>query len=202
MQLLNDLGMAGAPERATVSGRANGTTWTVDQIKPDPASGNYFSEVNADNIKNYKMIYSDNPTGPVFTNAPDGPNKKLIFQAYMDNGGAWAGQHSASDFENGGKWSWFQDNVAGGWFVDHNGETTPGTIAWQAGFADHPILKGLATPWNTQDEWYVMNRDIEAVPGFKILAKVTTVGTNNYPNATLRPAVWIKENAKGGRAFY
>jgi len=41
-----------------------------------------------------------------------------------------------------------------------------------------------------------------AVPGFKILAKVTV--TNSSKGTTPRPAVWVTENAngKGGRAFY
>ena len=45
------------------------------------------------------MFYSNNPTGPVFTNAPSGAQKKQIFVDYWNNGGAWAGQHSATDFE-------------------------------------------------------------------------------------------------------
>ena len=45
-----------------------------------------------------------------------------------------------------------------------------------------------------------MNRNIEAVAGFKILAKVTV--TNSSKGTTPRPAVWITENAKGGRGFY
>ena len=47
-----------------------------------------------------------------------------------------------------------------------------------------------------------MNRNIEAVPGFKVLAKVTV--TNSSKGTTPRPAVWVTENAnaKGGRAFY
>ena len=200
--MLNDLSKAEAPERATIPGLAADSTWTVDQINPDPSAANYFSEVTAENFAKYDMIYSNNPTGPVFTNAPDGANKKIVFQNYMDNGGGWAGQHSATDFENNSRWGWFDDHVAGGWFVDHNGETTPGTIAWQPAFATHPIVKGLLSPWNAQDEWYIMNRDIEAIPGFKILAKVTTSGTDKNPAATQRPAVWITENAKGGRTFY
>ncbi len=201
-EMLNALGTAAAPERGTVPGLAADSTWTVDQINPDPKAANYFAEVTADNFKNYDMIYSNNPTGPVFTNAPDGANKKIVFQNYMDNGGGWAGQHSATDFENNNKWTWFDDHVAGGWFTDHDGDGTPGTVAWQTGFTDHPILKGLASPWNTSDEWYIMNRNIEAVPGFKVLAKVT-VSTSSKPNgAQPRPAVWITENDKGGRGFY
>ena len=74
---------------------------------------------------------------------------------------------------NNNSWTWFQDNIDGGWFVDHDPPLTPGTVNWQTDQVNHPILKGLPSPWSTSDEWYVMNRNIEAVPGFKILAKVT-----------------------------
>ena len=148
------------------------------------------------------MFYSNNPTGPVFTNAPSGAQKKQIFVDYWNNGGSWAGQHSATDFENNNRWTWFNDNIDGGWFVDHDNQLTPGTVNTQTDQVNHPIMKGLPSPWSTSDEWYVMNRNIEAVPGFKILAKVTV--TNSSKGTTPRPAVWVTENAnaKGGRAFY
>ena len=79
---------------------------------------------------------------------------------------------------------------------------TPGTVNWQPDEVNHPILKGLPSPWNTSDEWYLMNRNVEAVPGFRVLAKVTV--TNSSKGTTPRPAVWVTENAngKGGRSFY
>ena len=200
LSMLQALGQANAPERAKIAGLAADTTWTIDQISPDTTKSTYFSEVTADNLKNYEMFYSNNPTGPVFTNAPSGAQKKQIFVDYWNNGGAWAGQHSASDFENNNKWTWFQDNIDGGWFVDHDNPLTPGTVNWQSDQVNHPILKGLPSPWSTSDEWYIMNRNIEAVPGFKVLAKVTV--TNSSKGTTPRPAVWVTENAKGGRAFY
>jgi type 1 glutamine amidotransferase len=201
-QLLNDLGQASAPERAGITGLAPDATWTVDQMVRDPAAPNYFSEISAENLAQYDVVFSNNPTGPVFTNAPDGANKKAIFQTWYEGGGGWAGQHSATDFENNSRWTWWNDNVAGGWFVDHDDVNTPGTITWQTQFAEHPILKGLPSPWNTSEEWYIMNRNIEAVPGFNILAKVT-VSNSSIPNGTQpRPAIWVTENANGGRAFY
>jgi len=199
--MLNDLGKATAPERATITGLAADTTWTVDHMGTDPKAANYFSEMTAENLAKYDILYSNNPTGPVFTQAPDGANKKMVFQTWFDGGGSWAGQHSATDFENNSRWTWWDDHVAGGWFVDHDGPTTPGTISWQSQYADHPIVKGLTSPWNTSDEWYIMNRDIESVPGFKILGKVT-VSTSSKPNgAQPRPAVWITDTGKG-RGFY
>jgi len=193
-QLLSDLGQASAPERAKISGLAPDTTWTVDQMGADPAAANYFSEITAENLATYDVVYSNNPTGPVFTNAPDGANKKLVFQTWFENGGGWAGQHSATDFENNSRWTWWDDHVAGGWFTDHDNDNTPGTVSWQTQFVEHPILKGLPSPWNTSDEWYIMNRNIEAVPGFNILAKVTVSNSSKPNGAQPRPAIWTTEN--------
>ena len=200
LQMLIDLGKQTAPERTKIPGLAPDSTWTVDQIASDPSKPGYFSEVTAANLKNYELFYSDNPNGPVFTDAPGSAQKKQAFVDYWMNGGSWAGQHSATDFEKNGQWTWFQDNVNGGWFVDHDFETTNGTVTWQAEYVNHPILKGLTSPWSVADEWYIMNRNIEAVNGFRVLAKVTV---SSSPKGTSpRPAVWITENGNGGRAFY
>ena len=201
-KMLQDLGKATAPERAKITGLGADTTWTVDQMGSTPSAANYFSEVTADNLKNYEMFYSNNPTGPVFTRAPEAAQKKMIFQDWWTNGGAWAGQHSASDFEktNGGSWNWWHDNIDGAYFVDHDNPNTNGTITWQPEYVNHPIVKGLPSPYSSGEEWYLMNRNVEAVTGFKVLGKVQV--TNSSKGTTPRPAVWINENPKGGRAFY
>ena len=197
--MLEELGKSSDADLAK-NGAAPGNTWIVDRVGSEPKLANYFSEITAANLKNYDLVYSNNPTGAVFTAAPNGAQKKQIFQEYFDNGGGWAGQHSASDFENNNQWSWFQDNVDGAWFVDHDMPGTAGTIAWESSFVNHPILKGLNSPWNANEEWYLMNRNVEAVPGFQVLAKVT-VSTSKLTKQP-RPAIWIRENPKGGRAFY
>jgi type 1 glutamine amidotransferase len=200
--MLQALGQANAPERAKIAGLAADSTWTVDQIANDPDKANYFSEVTADNLKRYELFYSNNPTGTVFTSAPSGAQKKQIFVEYWNNGGSWAGQHSATDFEKNNSWSWFQDNIDGGWFVDHDPPLTPGTVTWQPDYVNHPILKGLPSPWNTSEEWYLMNRNVEAIAGFRVLGKVSVSASSK--GTSPRPAVWIRENTngKGGRSFY
>ncbi|HEV3059788.1 MAG TPA: ThuA domain-containing protein [Vicinamibacterales bacterium] len=210
LQMLMDLGQATAPERAKIAGLAADSTWTVDHIGDGQVwngvkeADEFATKVTADNLKNYEMFYSDSPTGKVFTNQPNGtgPAKKQIFVDFWNAGGSWAGQHSATDFENSSAWTWFQDNINGGWFTTHDNDGTPGTINAQPQYADHPILKGIPAPWNVSDEWYVENRNIEAVPGFKVLAKVTV--SNSMLTAGPRPAIWINENTNmmGGRSFY
>jgi len=44
--------------------------------------------------------------------------------------------------------------------------------------------------------------NIEAVPGFNILAKVTVSNSSKPNGAQPRPAIWTTENDKGGRGFY
>lgn len=225
LQMLMDLGQATAPERAKIAGLAADATWTVDHIgdgstqapqwngtacPPSCSAGNvmepdeFQTKVTADNLKNYELFYSDSPTGKVFTNQPNGtgPAKKQIFVDFWNAGGSWAGQHSGTDFENSNAWTWFQDNINGGWFTEHDNDGTPGSITAQSQYTDHPILKGMPNPWNVGDEWYVENRDIDAVPGFKVLAKVTV--SNSMLTTMPRPAIWINENTNGmgGRSFY
>jgi type 1 glutamine amidotransferase len=203
MQMLKDLGQATAPERATIANLDPTSTWTVDHIGDGVVdTNNNLDEVSSDNLKNYELFYSDNPTGKVFTQAPMASTKMAAFQEYWNNGGSWAGNHSATDFQNSDSWDWWQNNINGGWFTEHDGDGTPGTINWEAQYAQHPILKGLKTPWDCTDEWYVENRDIGAVPGFQVLAKVTV--SNSTLTTMPRPAIWITENANmmGGRSFY
>ena len=66
---------------------------------------------------------------------------------------------------------------------------------------NHPILKGLPSPWSTSDEWYVMNRNIEAVAGFKILAKVTVTQLLEGNDAAARRLDHGERERKGGRAL-
>jgi hypothetical protein len=124
LQMLMDLGQATAPERAKIAGLAADATWTVDHIgdgsnwngpacPPSCTAGNvkeadeFATKVTAENLKSYEMFYSDSPTGKVFTNQPNGagPAKKQIFVDFWNAGGSWAGQHSATDFENSNAWS-------------------------------------------------------------------------------------------------
>ena len=57
-------------------------------------------------------------------------------------------------------------------------------------------MKNVPGTWSVRDEWFKMNRDIGAQPGFQILARLATSADN-------RPVVWIKDfGTNGGRMFY
>jgi type 1 glutamine amidotransferase len=190
------------PDAMMPAGTKPGSQFTADLATDDLAQ---FTDAT---LKNYAMVFSCSPTGTVFSNNPKVQNKAVAMaalQKFVEGGGAWGGVHSATDFEKTNGFPWFTNTLVGGFFDHHDNDGTQGTVQMQAAFATHPVMKGLSTTYPTQDEWYYMNRDITAQPGFQILAKL---------GSDQRPVVWIKElcpqpangmcaaSATNGRMFY
>jgi type 1 glutamine amidotransferase len=187
-QMLIDLGRT--PDAALPAGAEPGSQWQVNIAKED------LSEFTDEGLKPYRIIFWCNPTGTVFSSGgANGTAGKAAFQRFMTSGGGWAGVHSATDFENTAQWTWFQDQVNGGNFVNHDADGTPNSIVWQPGptAMNHPVIRGIRSPWSCADEWYSLNRNPENVPGFVILGKL---------GSDQRPAVYVRELAGGGRSFY
>ncbi|MEP6652836.1 MAG: ThuA domain-containing protein [Myxococcales bacterium] len=191
-QMLRDLGATADADLPR--GAQPGSQFTVDIAADD------LSDFTTENLKNYEIIFWMNPTGTVFTSggtsgdAAAGAAAKKAVEAFMSNGGTWAGVHSATDFEKTAQWTWFQDLV-GGYFDRHDDDGTLGAVAMQptAVMQDHPVVRGLPATWNVTDEWYYMNRDPQSLPGYQVVAKLA---------ADQRPVSWIHELAGGGRVFY
>jgi hypothetical protein len=187
-QMLRDLG--NTPDANLPAGAMPGSRWTVTIAKED------LSDFTDQGLRPYAIIFWCNPTGTVFTaGGANGAMGKLAVQRYLTSGGAWGGVHSATDFENTQGWTWFQDQVNGGNFANHDADGTPNSIVWQPGpmAQDHPVIRGIRSPWNCGDEWYRLNRNPETLSGFVILGKL---GTDQ------RPAVYVREIPGGGRSFY
>jgi hypothetical protein len=187
-QMLRDFG--NTPDAMLPAGATPGSRWTVTIAKED------LSEFTDDGLKPYTIIFWCNPTGTVFTSGGvNGVTAKAAIQKYLTSGGAWGGVHSATDFENTAGWPWFQNEVNGGNFASHDGDGTPNSIVWQPNILamDHPVVRGIRSPWSCADEWYTLNRNVETVPGFVVLGKL---GTDQ------RPAAWVREIPGGGRSFY
>jgi uncharacterized protein len=187
-QMLRDLG--NTPDANLPAGTTPGSQFTVTIAKED------LSEFTDEGLKPYSIIFWCNPTGTVFTSGGvNGMTGKAAIQKFLTTGGAWGGVHSATDFENTQGWPWFQDQVNGGNFASHDGDGTPGSVVWQPGpmAMNHPVIRGITSPWSCADEWYQLNRNPETLPGFVILGKL---------GQDQRPAVWVREIPGGGRSFY
>jgi type 1 glutamine amidotransferase len=145
-------------------------------------------------LKDYALIFSCNPTGRVFSGNPAVADKAGAMKAFQDfietEGKAFAGVHSASDFEKTNGFPWFTNVLMGAYFVSH--EVTAGSVVSDSQNTTHPVLAGLASNYSTRDEWYRMNRDPGSQPGFKVLQRLASDS---------RPLTWVKD-VGAGRMFY
>jgi type 1 glutamine amidotransferase len=165
---------------------ANG--WTADVETDD------LPHFVAGGLRDYGLIFSCSPTGRVFSGNPDVKDKPAAMKAFQDfietDGKAFAGVHSASDFEVTNGFPWFTNVLMGASFASHT--TSAGSVVADAQNAAHPVLAGLAGSYSTNDEWYKMNRDPGSQPGFKILQRLASDS---------RPLTWVKD-VGAGRMFY
>lgn len=187
-QLLIDLGKT--QDAALPEGATPGSQFTVDIAKDD------LSDFTDSKLKSYSMLFWCSPTGNVFSSAgATGTVAMAAVQKFVEDGGAWGGVHAATDFELTGGFPWFTDTLVGASFNVHDADGTAGSIQIEAGYATHPVMRGLPSPWHTNDEWYTMSRDVRTVPGVQVLA---SLASDN------RPVVWTNElGANGdGRMFY
>jgi type 1 glutamine amidotransferase len=150
----------------------------------------------AGGLKDYALIFSCNPTGRVFSGNPqvkDKPGAMKAFQDFIETDGkAFAGVHSASDFEKTNGFPWFTNVLMGAYFNTHDSDGTSGSVVSDAQNTAHPVLTGLSGNYSTKDEWYKMNRDPGSQPGFKILQRLASDS---------RPLTWVKD-VGAGRMFY
>jgi type 1 glutamine amidotransferase len=145
-------------------------------------------------LNDYALIFSCNPTGRVFSGNPQVTDKPAAMKAFQDfieiEGKAFAGVHSASDFEKTNGFPWFTNVLMGAYFASH--DETAGSVVSDPQNMAHPVLMGLSGNYATDDEWYKMNRDPGSQPGFKILQRLASDS---------RPLTWVKD-VGAGRMFY
>jgi len=172
----------------------DGSTSDLSQFNATNLDTNQFSSPTAPKGK-YQFIFFCSPTGTDFTDGgANGAAGETAIQNFITAGGGYGGVHAASDFENSEKWQWYYNTLMGSWFKDHNGDGTSGTVNTVPMFANHPIMKGIPNPWNTQDEWYYQNRAMSSVPGFQILATLSGVpALAGEPANDIRPVIWAKQ---------
>ena len=182
-----------------------------DEMPPGTKPGSQFTTVIATDdladftesgLKNYGAVFWCSPIGTVFSDSPWVTNKAVpavamaALQGYVEGGGAWCGVHSATDFEKTGGFPWYTNTLIGGYLDTFLPDGTSGTVQVEADYADHPVMRNVPATWSVRDEWFRMNRDIGAQPGFQILSRLAT-STDN------RPVVWIKDfGTSSGRMFY
>lgn len=189
-RMLADLGQT--PDDQMPAGTKPGSQFTTVIATDDLA------DFTVSGLKDYGSLFWCTPIGPVFSNNPRVQNKAVAMSAlqdYVEGGGAWVGVHSATDFEKTGDFPWYTNTLVGGYLDKFDPDGTSGTIQVEPDYAKHPIMRNVPGTWSVRDEWFRMNRDIAAQPGFQIVSRLA---------ADNRPAVWLKELGTNmtGRMFY
>ena len=157
-------------------------------------NGGYFNEVC---LKSYRAVVFLSPTGDFLTD-----EQQHAFEKYIENGGGYAGIHSASDCEY--EWDWY-GTMLGTRFRNHTFLPYPipkAEIVTEPG--SHPAIDGLPARWSKKDEWYNFRESVRGKPGFQVLL---TVDESTYPAfwpKAMRgdhPIAWSRPIGKG-RIFY
>ncbi|MEX2640550.1 MAG: ThuA domain-containing protein [Balneolales bacterium] len=119
--------------------------------------------------------------------------QRTAFKGYIQNGGGFAGVHSAADTEY--DWPWY-NGLVGAWFNNH----PPGTPKALLNVVDpnHPSTEGLPQIWEKVDEWYNF-RDISE--NINVLITLDTDSYEGSDHPGNHPVAWFHEY-DGGRAFY
>jgi type 1 glutamine amidotransferase len=117
--------------------------------------------------------------------------QQAVYEQWMTNDGAFVGNHSATDTENG--WAFYSE-VTGQYYNGHGAANTPDQIQFEPAAVNFVALKGLPNPWQRNEEWYKFDSHQvwSAKPGFQILGRKA---------ADAQPIMWTREWGNF-RAFY
>jgi type 1 glutamine amidotransferase len=176
-------------DAALPSGAKPGSQFTTTVLATPAEVQSMTSEFLAD----YRVLFFAHTTGELFSGRPNGAEVMAAVEAFMNDGGGWVGINGTIDLEPTSMWPWAQNNLTGSLAGTH-GNVVAGDVVWSAAAvtADHPIIRGITTPWARSDEWYNLARNPSSA-GFSILGTLASSSA---------PVVWAKEFGAGGRSVF
>jgi type 1 glutamine amidotransferase len=145
---------------------------------------------DADSLRQYDTVVWFNTTGDVLD-----ADQQAAFEAYVTNGGGYAGIHAAADTEY--DWEFYGSLLGGAYFAGH---PAPQEATVQVTDRSHPSTAHLPERWTVTDEWY----DFRTNPrdDVQVLATLDedTYDGHEMPGSD-HPIAWYRE-LRGGRAWY
>ena len=162
-------------------------------------STNDWNNLNANFLSQYQVV--------IFLDTrPDSLPQRIVFQKYIESGGAWMGFHfsafalTPSDFPE--NWDWYHENFLGsGEYVSNTWR--PVSAILKVEDKNHSATKDLpATFKSSPSEWYRWKNDLRKNPDIKILLSIDSssypLGTGPKPDQIWHsgyyPIVWTNKN--------
>lgn len=142
---------------------------------------------DSDSLINYQAVIFLSTTGDIMNES-----QQAGFQAYIQQGGGFAGIHAATDTEY--QWPWYGRMV--GAYFDSHPQVQKARL--EVTVQDHPSTQNLPDEWIRTDEWYNF-RDIN--PSIHVLLNLDESSYQGGTNGQDHPAAWYHE-FEGGRIFY
>lgn len=192
-----------AAERLLVFTKTSG--WRHDSIEAGVAavkklaSENGFSLTHTEqaayftpeNLSRYQAVLFLNTTETVFTDDA----QRQAFKAFIQNGGGFAGVHSATDTEY--EWPWY-GGLVGAYFSNHPNNPNVRRAVIEVVNRDHPSTRHLPERWEREDEWYNFSFISQAT---QVLLRLDTDSYEGSDHPGNHPVAWYHAY-DGGRAFY
>jgi type 1 glutamine amidotransferase len=151
--------------------------------------------MDSTHLRRFKVVVFLSTTGEILNNP-----QKSAFEKYIENGGGYAGIHSASDTEH--HWPWYE-NLLGTFFRDHTFLPHMPEAELLTENIGHPINQRLPKKWRKADEWYNFQHNVRGKPGFQILL---SLNEDSYSSIWRKmggdhPISWTHQ-LRRGRMFY
>lgn len=142
------------------------------------------------NLAKYDAVVFLSTSDSLFTD-----DQRAAFKSFIQNGGGYAGIHSASASEY--DWPWY-NNLLGAFFDNHpdNPNVRSGVI--NVIDSTHLATRHLPRRWHWKDEWYNF---YSMQNNFDVLMTVDTDSYKGSQHPEFHPIAWYHE-FDGGRSFY
>lgn len=142
---------------------------------------------NDDSLKHYAAVIFLSTTGNVLDSG-----QQAAFERFIENGGGFAGIHSAADTEY--DWPWY-NKLLGAYFLSHPKQQTAVAVVKDK---NHSSTTMLPDRWQRFDEWYNYK---SILPDIHVLATLDETTYQGGVNGENHPIVWYHD-VGCGRAWY
>ncbi|WP_153799127.1 ThuA domain-containing protein [Foetidibacter luteolus] len=147
------------------------------------------TKFNSDNLKQYNAVIFLNTTMNVL-----GQAEQVAFEKYIQDGGGFAGVHSATDTEY--DWPWY-NKLVGAQFKSHPKQQEAVLNVVDKNFI---ATKHLPATWKRWDEWYNF-KSLQLDNDVHVLITIDESSYQGGENGNYHPMSWYHD-FDGGRAFY
>lgn len=140
-------------------------------------------------LQKYQTVVFLNTTGDILN-----PSQEKAFETYMNNGGGFAGIHSATDTE----YNWpFYEQMVGAQFKSHPKQQKARIVKNKN--CKHPATDHLEDSFTKFDEWYNFRKPV--VKHANILLYLDETSYSGKQMGAEHPIAWY-HTYEGGRVFY